>query len=491
MRCSGCGSDNPETNRFCGQCGSALDAPERAYAEPVDTVVFPGGPVSSAFREEVERQQSQLREYQRRAEDRGLGGSSSLGDLRRRATDRKPEQVSHRDRASYGDAAEAFGDVGADRGSARHREDAIPLLETPSTITSTQISEERSSSDAGEPAAVYRDPISGPSFLGLGEPERDASANLAYLYEDEPRSGRARYLIAALIVLACAAFLFYQWKQNWNWDTTIIGRHRGQQADAGSPTGEPTAKAEQGTEQPKSARDGPGATAAIPSSNETEKATTGDTSTAPAAQSDEANGTGSDTLTAEEAPGKSPASPNSADPDSFSNGGNRSGSVTAQGRASEPDTDQATADSASEPGTSEQRADASVGDEGDASESAEPASPSSSRPASRSAAPLERDPDADMVARAERYLYGRGVRKNCDQALVYLRIAANRGSATARSKLGGLYATGNCVPMDRAEAYNWFTLAREAGSKSMWVERNREMLWSQMTQAERERTLGP
>jgi TPR repeat protein len=95
--------------------------------------------------------------------------------------------------------------------------------------------------------------------------------------------------------------------------------------------------------------------------------------------------------------------------------------------------------------------------------------------------------DAALLDKAEAYLYGNGARQNCAQALVYLRTAADRGNAKARSQLGGLYATGHCVSLDRARAYYWFTLATDAGEHNEWVEHNREMLWAQMSPGERER----
>jgi TPR repeat protein len=65
------------------------------------------------------------------------------------------------------------------------------------------------------------------------------------------------------------------------------------------------------------------------------------------------------------------------------------------------------------------------------------------------------------------------------------------GNAQARSQLGALYATGHCVPLDRARAYNWFSLAvRAASGHNIWIERNRQMLWEQMTEAEKARALG-
>ncbi|MFB3918205.1 MAG: tetratricopeptide repeat protein [Terriglobales bacterium] len=102
-----------------------------------------------------------------------------------------------------------------------------------------------------------------------------------------------------------------------------------------------------------------------------------------------------------------------------------------------------------------------------------------------------RNPGDQLYTKGMNYLYGRGgIPKNCDQAVVYLRDAANMGNAKARSQLGGLYATGHCVPLDRAQAYGWFSLAADVSpGRNIWLERSRNMLWSQMTESERQRAI--
>ena len=92
-----------------------------------------------------------------------------------------------------------------------------------------------------------------------------------------------------------------------------------------------------------------------------------------------------------------------------------------------------------------------------------------------------------MLAQGQRYLYGQGVRKSCDQAINLIHSAANQGNAEARSQLGGMYATGNCAPFDRVTAYRWFTLALSASPRKSSVQRTRDMLWREMTDTERQR----
>jgi hypothetical protein len=92
-----------------------------------------------------------------------------------------------------------------------------------------------------------------------------------------------------------------------------------------------------------------------------------------------------------------------------------------------------------------------------------------------------------QVRLADMYIYGEGVPENCDQGLVLLRSAAQKANLRARGKLGALYATGKCVSQNRVEAYRWLSLALNGNQGSEWTEKNREMVWRQMSPDERSR----
>jgi TPR repeat protein len=110
----------------------------------------------------------------------------------------------------------------------------------------------------------------------------------------------------------------------------------------------------------------------------------------------------------------------------------------------------------------------------------------------RTTAPAEEDQRGDdLVARGERFLYGQGVRRDCNQAMVYFRAGAEQQNARALSRLGALYATGTCVPMDRVMAYNWFSRALAHDSKNPLLEDNLNMLWRDMSSSERNQVLEP
>ena len=64
-------------------------------------------------------------------------------------------------------------------------------------------------------------------------------------------------------------------------------------------------------------------------------------------------------------------------------------------------------------------------------------------------------------------LYNKGkalhLQERYAEAIVYLRRAAEQGSATAQSDLGGCYYYGEGVPKDYVEALVWFRRAAEQG----------------------------
>lgn len=91
------------------------------------------------------------------------------------------------------------------------------------------------------------------------------------------------------------------------------------------------------------------------------------------------------------------------------------------------------------------------------------------------------------VLLADMYAQGKGVPKDCEQAMLLLNAAAKKVNPRARAKLGSMYAAGECVPQDRVQAYKWMSSALQANPGSDWLEKNRQALLNQMTPAERQR----
>ena len=73
------------------------------------------------------------------------------------------------------------------------------------TVTSPRVK------DAAEP------PVSGPSFLGLGN-EPTETRSVSYLLEDEPPSHRGKYVFALLLLLVALAIV------GWHWREDIVSR---------------------------------------------------------------------------------------------------------------------------------------------------------------------------------------------------------------------------------------------------------------------------
>ncbi|MFY9560613.1 MAG: hypothetical protein WAQ52_10305 [Terriglobales bacterium] len=91
-----------------------------------------------------------------------------------------------------------------------------------------------------------------------------------------------------------------------------------------------------------------------------------------------------------------------------------------------------------------------------------------------------------LFRRGESYLYGRGGTEDCASALKYLKMASDKQHAKARSAMGTMYATGHCVPRDLPSSYRWFALALRVDPNNTILERNLSAVWNQMTPPERQ-----
>ncbi len=405
MHCDQCGNENPAINRYCGQCGSQLTV--SPTKEQVDTKKADAGPVLRAFNQDIQRQQSQLTDFRQYDGDKPETPTTPLAQLATAPAD--------------------FGPV-----SSLLTGPPEPSTEPDRPPSQQWFSPPRDSRRSGAQ-------ITGPSFLGLSDPEGGSDSDLSYLYEDEPHASHARVWVAALVAIAVAGLIVYEWRNNPDLQTRAqqwVNRAWGRK----------------GTDQYRQS---------------------------PAPQNTTASSTGAPV-----------AAPNAPPPTTEPTSRASETQSRPENPAVRPDAEQGQVETppsapprASPQGSKKQQtATTARQDTPDQEDSAETKR--------RSIAEAERSqtPGKALVQKADQYLYGRGVAKNCDQALVYLRSAADLGNAAARSKLGGLYATGNCVPLDRARAYHWFSLARQSGDRNVWLNRNMTMLWSSMTPEERSRS---
>jgi len=92
---------------------------------------------------------------------------------------------------------------------------------------------------------------------------------------------------------------------------------------------------------------------------------------------------------------------------------------------------------------------------------------------------------SSALLRAQQYLRGQGVQQNCEQGLLYLRAATDKNDPGAAIQMAALYSSGLCVKQDRVMAYRWFNSAHELQPANMWIQKNMDQLWAQMTSQER------
>ena len=96
--------------------------------------------------------------------------------------------------------------------------------------------------------------------------------------------------------------------------------------------------------------------------------------------------------------------------------------------------------------------------------------------------------DSQLFAEGENYLYGDGVVKDCTRAEKDLRVAAGHAYPPAESLLGTMYASGHCVGRDLPMAYRWYARALHHDPANTRIQSDLEVLWKQMTPAEKRAT---
>jgi hypothetical protein len=324
-------------------------------------------------------------------------------------------------------------------------------------------------------------PISGPSFLGLGgEPSSGYdtySRSPDYLLEDdEPRRSYGRFVFILLVLAAIGGLGWMRYTRgDWvpPWVRTALQSSR--------KPAQPTAEGTPAT---------PDASApAAPSASTSTGGTATESNIPPA--------TGTTTPSATDAQTPAASTGTAAPPAAATNGTPSEAAKTPATKAPEnrksaeenaPDAGDEEA-AARPPAAAKAPAKKTVAEdsEGEEEPSVRARSTRSSAAKAAPAKPVEETtPDDALVANAEKYLYGRGVPQNCDRALSALRAAAGRQNSRARSLLGTMYATGHCVGRDLPNAYRWFALASRENADNVWVQRNLEMIWREMTPQERQ-----
>jgi hypothetical protein len=301
-----------------------------------------------------------------------------------------------------------------------------------------------------------RVPVSGPSFLGLGD---ERSRDLDYLLEDEPPRGRGRLYLALLLLIVSGALLAWQWqREGYPWSGYIPKPTASTSAPVNSPPAPPPDSAAaaapvvpvQPTANPAAPEAQPTTSAAVPPPA-SEPAGSAPANTSAAARQAETT---------------------SSPPASRANDAPNSGEAAAKAPAAAPS--QVDEPEAAEPTPKETRVAPAV------------QAPRSVSPKPSPALTSQPDSFEDrLVADGEKYLYGRGVPEDCARAQRNLQIGARQSNARAQTLLGAMYATGHCVSRDLPTAYRWFAKALHGDPGNSRVQRDLEVLWNQMTPEER------
>lgn len=316
--------------------------------------------------------------------------------------------------------------------------------------------------------------ISGPSFLGLNQPApseepRRASLsidpkaapstrNLDYLLEDEEpkRGGGGKFTLILIALLLAVGMGYLRWKnQGFAW---LNMGHSKPSAAAPTP-------------------DAPDASAPSPSSN-----TTPNSAPTPAPLQ--------------------PATGNAPQPaaDGASSGGNAPGGNAAASPApgtTQPTSNPAPGDATPASGATNSAPDSAATpkppvakDSDETAPDAAPAKIEELKPAQPDVAPkstaIKPPKPADPVSEAQKYIYGKGAKQDCDRGMRLLKPAANQANPRAMIEMGALYSAGLCTPRDLPTAYRWFALALRKQPDNEAVQTDLQKLWGEMTQPERQ-----
>lgn len=398
MRCQNCGHNNPNENRFCGMCGTSLDAQPVAEAVPLQwEPVVPERETPAGTPERVERRREPL----------------------------KAEPL------------------------------APPPPPQPERRSDKWWVDERETT------------VGGPSFLGLSSAD-SSNGGYSYLFQDEPERSHKGLWVFLLLLLVLGGVVYARWQPIRDYVlTTAIAHSRPKPAAAPPVTNSETAPPAQNAP-----------TTTLASSDAQAQASTSENK--PAANTDN----------------KPPANAKEGLPQADKDAAAPAGKNEAAGAAgTNPPGTESKATNGSKPPDAKARPSAKdVASSNEANEDV--ADAAAEEKPSAAAAKKTRAPQAqandggELVSSGEKYLYGRGVARSCDQAVSYFNAAAAKQNPQAFSHLGALYATGECVPMDRALAYAWFRRAYAKEPNNHYFEQNLTMLWREMTPNERQRAAG-
>lgn len=333
----------------------------------------------------------------------------------------------------------------------------------PSPAAPTLAPQNTTAPRAVAPVREERPVISGPSFLGLNDPppqkraslsispqsldpqSAPSSGNLDYLLEDEepPKRGAGTFIVIVVALALVGGLGYLRWKnQGFGW--------------LSSGTSKPSAATQPSDAADSTPPDSPSATTPTPSAGPASGQPATDAAPPPANKgaSTAPDKSASSVTPAADAAGSDNATDNT--PNNAANSATSHPTVPKGADSADPNVPLATI---AKPRTS---------------------TPSVPAPVAKPAKPF------DPVSEAQKYLYGKGVRQDCDRGLRLLKPAADRANPKAMIEMGALYSAGLCTPRDLPTAYRWFAMALHKDPDNQSVQTDLQKLWGEMTQPERQ-----
>jgi hypothetical protein len=320
---------------------------------------------------------------------------------------------------------------------------------------------------SAEPEPPHQEPATpGPAYTGglfnLGAPAERSSRNLDYLLEDDEPRSRKGLVIGIIALLLVAGLGYLRWRNGKLPFSDLIKpapKTTAQNTESGAPaTTDQTTPPASSTVTAPAPDTAPAATppASAPANATPEPAAPEPGNTAPA------SGAPPEPVTStpsEASPSAQPAAP-----------------------APQPE-EQAPSPASEKPSTTPAPA-------AEAPAESTPTAPAAKIPKPKpSPKALPPTPAGDSVAMGERYLYGRGVPQDCARGLRYVKPAADQANPKAMITMGALYATGHCLSKDLPTAYRFFALALRKDPENGPLKQNAQMVWTQMTDAEKQQAI--
>ncbi len=447
IACPACNQSNPDGNRFCGMCGAKLERRRTPDSELLPEDSERSGPAAEMPARVAAPVQQRPLNWGEPAAPAKLVAAEPLSQEQPRAavSQEAPRAAAPASRSTTA-VAEPM-PAGSYMGFSLASDEGVGEAQKSPAIDTRD-----------EAAAGYS--VSGPSFLGLSEGQ---SKPEYLLEEEETRHGARNWFLGIVVLIGILAY--GQWRANGRGQTLFAGLPaiRAPKPVLSSQAAAPAAKSDSDDDTP----------------DMDVAPTNADLKPQTSAKKDDAA-----TTTAPAGDAKAPQQAADSNPQA----------KPEQQASNSPKTDTpAESAAAKTDGKPTETAADDPADDSDAKPEAASAAAKRSPRLEKTKAPAQKakaakaDASASMLAEGQRYLYGQGVRKSCEQAVNLIHSAANQGNAEARAQLGGMYATGNCAPFDRVTAYRWFSLALAASPRNNRVQSTRDMLWREMTDTERQR----